>query len=116
MGNQIPGGFALIPLATILLDLTRVHEALEARPEADCRFPADGDDRLIDQVRIVWANEEFGKAFGLGEESISPAALHAFGASGGLDAFNSMLTGFRADADYVDAEVRSEERRVGKEC
>lgn len=115
MGIPNPGSLALIPLATVLVDLSRVHEAMEA-PAGLARgrdggvprnAPVHGDetDRLLELVRVVWANYEFRNAFGLGEKDVTPADLRAFGATGGLRAFAGLLSGFDSDADYVDAEV-----------
>lgn len=108
MGIQDPGGLALIPLATILIDLSDVREAMEASSRREGRTEeALGDEtgRLIDFVKVVWANEEFRKAFGVGTEGITRATLRSFGASGGHAAFTEMLTGFGAGADLVDSEA-----------
>jgi len=121
MGIQDPGSLALIPLATILVDLSGVREAIEAIEAFEALADGEGSDegrgpqsvqshgneagRLLDLVKVVWANDEFRNAFGLGEEGVTPAALRAFGATGGLASFSKMIAAFDADEDYVDAEV-----------
>ena len=121
MGIQDPGTLALIPLATILVDLSGVREAIDAI-EAFEALEDDGKEageglprpskahaneagRLLDLIRIIWANDEFRNAFGLGEEGVTPAAIRAFGAAGGLEPFAKMVAAFDSGEDYVDAEV-----------